>query len=82
MFKEFFSKEIGTALTRPMIYIFTFLMALGSALMVIFGESIGGSSNVYLNAPHAITRLVGSLSLVALLISTAFFNNAALRDYK
>ena len=82
MFKEFFIKEIGTALARPMIYIFMFLMALASALMVIFGESIGGSSTVYLNAPHSISSLVGALSLIALLVSTAFFNNAALRDYK
>lgn len=82
MFKEFFIKEVGTALMRPMVYIFMFLMALASALMVIFGESIGGSSNVYLNAPHTITKLVGGLSLIALLVSTAFFNNAALRDYK
>tara|TARA_B100000809_G_scaffold66115_2_gene62808 strand:- start:2194 stop:5682 length:3489 start_codon:yes stop_codon:yes gene_type:complete len=50
--------------------------------MVIFGESIGGSSNVYLNAPFTITRLVATLSLIALLVSTAFFNTAALRDYK
>ncbi|MDB4534586.1 hypothetical protein N9242_06920, partial [Vicingaceae bacterium] len=82
MFKEFFIKEIGTALMRPMIYIFMFLMALASALMVIFGESMGGSSTVYLNAPHTISSLVGALSLIALLVSTAFFNNAALRDYK
>lgn len=82
MFKEFFIKEVGAALMRPMLYIFLFLMALASALMVIFGESIGGSSTVYLNAPHTISRLVGSLSLVALLVSTAFFNNAALKDYK
>ena len=82
MFKEFLIKEIGTALARPMIYIFLFLMALASALMVIFGESIGGSSNVYLNAPHTISSFVGTLSLIALLVSTAFFNNAALRDYK
>ncbi|MEJ6736670.1 MAG: M1 family aminopeptidase [Flavobacteriales bacterium] len=82
MFKEFFIKEIGTALMRPMVYIFMFLMALASALMVIFGESIGGSSNVFLNSPYTISSLVGALSLIALLVSTAFFNNAALRDYK
>jgi hypothetical protein len=82
MFKEFFIKELGVALMRPMIYIFTFLMALGGALMVIFSESIGVSGNVYANAPHTITSMIGSLSLIALLVSTAFFNNAALRDYK
>jgi hypothetical protein len=82
MFKEFFIKEVGAALMRPMLYIFLFSMALASALMVIFGESIGGSSNVYLNAPFIISRLVGSLSLFALLVSTAFFNNAALKDFK
>ena len=47
MFKEFFIKEIGTALQRPMLYIFIFMMTLFGALMVIFGETIGSTGNEY-----------------------------------
>ncbi len=82
MFKEFFIKELGSALMRPMIYIFTLLMALAGALMVIFGEDIGSTGNVHVNSPHTISSLIAGLSMISLLISTAFFNNAALRDYK
>jgi len=81
MFKEFFIKEVGTALKRPMIYIFLFLMALASALMVIF-DGTGASPTEFINSPYVITSIIAALSLLALLISTAFFNNAALRDYK
>ncbi len=82
MFKEFFLKEIGTALLRPMIYVFILMMTLFGALMVIFGETIGSSGNEYANSPHTITQLIAVFSLLSLLISTAFFNNAALRDFK
>ncbi|NQX99192.1 MAG: hypothetical protein HRT73_15135, partial [Flavobacteriales bacterium] len=82
MFKEFFIKEIGTALMRPMVYIFMLLMVLLSAGMVIFGESIGLTGNVLANSPHNISSFISNFSIFSLLFSTAFFNNAALRDYK
>jgi ABC-2 type transport system permease protein len=82
MFKDFFIKEIGTALLRPMIYVFLLMMMLFGAIMVIFGETIGSSGNEYANSPHTITQIIAAFSLLSLLISTAFFNNAALRDFK
>ncbi len=82
MFKEFFIKELGSALMRPMIYIFTLLMALAGALIVIFGDDIGSTGNVFVNSPHTISNLIAGFSMLSLLFSTAFFNNAALRDYK
>ena len=82
MFKEFFIKEVGAALLRPMIYVFILMMALFGALMVIFGETIGSTGNEYANSPHTITQIIAVFSLLALLISTAFFNNAALKDFK
>ncbi|PCI94432.1 MAG: hypothetical protein COB15_14220 [Flavobacteriales bacterium] len=82
MFKEFFIKEVGAALLRPMIYVFILMMALFGALMVIFGETIGSTGNEYANSPHTITQIIAAFSLLALLISTAFFNNAALKDFK
>ncbi len=83
MFKEFFLKELSTGLKRPMVYIFLFIMTLmvwGAVVSdnVIIGGSIG---NVYKNAPHIISMYCGILTIFGLLIATAFFNNAALRDY-
>lgn len=84
MFKEFFIKEITMALKRPMIYIFLLiitLMVFGAVATdnVVIGGTVG---NVYKNAPHVITNYVAILSIFGLMIATAFFNNAALRDYE
>ena len=84
MFKEFFIKEITTALKRPMIYIFLLiitLMVFGAVASdnIVIGGTVG---NVYKNAPHVITNYVAILSIFGLMIATAFFNNAALRDYE
>ena len=80
MFKEFFIKEIISALKRPMIYIFLLiitLMVFGAVASdnVVIGVTVG---NVYKNAPHVITNYVAILSIFGLMIATAFFNNAAL----
>ena len=83
MFKTFFFSEIKTALTKPMVYIF-----LGLITLMVFGAvasdnvQIGGSvGNVYKNAPYIITQFTVIMSIFGLLMATAFFNNAALRDY-
>lgn len=84
MFKEFFIKEIITALKRPMIYIFLLIISLlVFAAVVSDNVVIGGTvGNVYRNAPHVITNYVAILSIFGLMIATAFFNSAALRDYE
>ena len=83
MFKEFFLQELGSGFKKPMIYIFTFIMTL-----LVFGAVasdnvvIGGTAGqVYKNAPHIITMYCGILTIFGLLIATAFFNNAALKDH-
>ena len=83
MFKTFFITEIKYSLKQPMVYIF-----LGLLTLFVFGATasdniiIGGSvGNVYKNAPHIITIYTTIMSIFGLLIATAFFNNAALRDY-
>ncbi len=67
-----------------MIYIF-----LGLFTLLVFGAvssdnvMIGGAvGNVNRNSPHIITIYAGIMSIFGLLIATAFFNNAALRDFK
>lgn len=84
MFKTFFLKEIKYALRQPMVYIFLLLMAL-----LVFGATssdnimIGGSvGNVKRNSPHIIANYTAIMSLFGLLFATAFYNNAALRDFK
>lgn len=83
MFKTFFFTELRYSLKQPMVYIFLGLFAL-----LIFGATssdsvmVGGSvGNVLRNSPHIITIYATVMSLFGLLIATAFFNNAALRDY-
>ncbi len=83
MFKIFFLSELKSALRRPMIYIFLALITL-----LVFGATvsdsiqIGGSiGNVYKNSPSVITTFSAIMTIFGLLIATAFFNNAALKDY-
>ncbi len=83
MFRTFFFKEILTGLKSPMLYIFLFLFTLITTVGIT-NENItlgGAVGNTLKNAPHIMTFYVGRLSLFGLLIATAYFNNAALRDY-
>jgi hypothetical protein len=84
MFRNFFFTEIKLSLKQPMIYVF-----LGVITLLVFAATasdnvhIGGSvGNVLKNAPHVISVYSGILSIFGLMIATAFFNNAALRDYQ
>ena len=83
MFKTFFISELKSALKRPMIYIFFGLIALlVFAATVSNSVQIGGAiGNVYKNSPSVITMFSTIMTLFGLLIATAFFNNAALKDY-
>ncbi|WP_298419732.1 M1 family aminopeptidase [uncultured Kordia sp.] len=84
MFITFFLKEIKTGFKSPMLYIFFFLFTMITTIGVV-NESItlGGSvGNTFKNAPHIMSVYIGRLSLFAVLIATAFFNHAALRDYQ
>jgi len=84
MFLTFFSKELAHGFKRPMVYIFFAVIGL-----LVFGAvtsefvQIGGAvGNVNENSPYALANYVTTLSIFGLLIAAAFFNNAALRDYK
>ena len=84
MFSAFFSKEVFTALKRPMIYIFMFIVGLlvfGAVVSdnIIIGGTVG---DVKKNAPTVVASFVSILNIFGLLFATAFFNNAALRDHK
>jgi hypothetical protein len=82
MFKTFFLSEIKFSLRQPMVYIFLVLIGLlVFAATVSDNVQIGGSvGNVYRNAPHVITIYTTIMTIFGLLMATAFFNNAALKD--
>ena len=84
MFLTFFSKELAHGFKRPMVYVFFVVIGL-----LVFGAvtsefvQIGGAvGNVNENSPFVLANYVTTLSIFGLLIAAAFFNNAALRDYK
>ena len=84
MFFTFFIKELSHGFKRPMVYVFFIVIGL-----LVFGAvtsefvQIGGAvGNVNENSPFALANYVTTLSIFGLLIAAAFFNNAALRDYK
>ncbi len=83
MFKVFFLSELKYRFKQPMVYIFLLLVSL-----LIFGGvaddsiQIGGSiGNVYRNSPYSITQFTTVMTIFGLLMATAFFNGAALKDY-
>lgn len=83
MFKNFFLADLKYSLKGSMVYIFFFLMALMTFAAttsdnVVIGGSVG---NIYKNSPHIITVFTTIMSIFGLMIATAFFNNAALKDY-
>ena len=84
MFKNFFLSEIKYTLKQPMVYIFMFIISLLVFFAVVSDNvQIGGAvGNVYRNSPFTITTYTGIMTIFGLLMATAFFNNAALRDYK
>ncbi len=75
--------ELRYWLRQPMVYIFLFINAL-----MIFGASssdqiiIGAASgNVYKNAPFQVEFFYSVISILSLLMITAFLNSAAARDF-
>ena len=84
MFTTFFKFELKNWLRSPMLYIFLFVFSL-----MIFGATasdsvqIGGSvGNVHKNAPYVIMQFYAVMSILTMLLTTAFMNSAAIRDYE
>ncbi len=84
MFSAFFIREVKSGLKQPMLYIFFLLFAaLVCGAVVSDNVTIGGAvGNVLRNAPHVVTIYTTVLGVFGLLIAAAFYNNAALRDYR
>jgi ABC-2 type transport system permease protein len=80
----FFKFELRSWLRAPLPWIFLFIFAALSFGGTVLDEiTIGGSfGNVWKNAPFVAQNWYGVFSLLSLLLSTAFFNTAAIRDFE
>ena len=83
MFRTFLRFEVSFWVRGWMVYIFLLINAL-----MIFGAAssdniqVGGAlENTYRNAPHVVQNFYAVMSVVACLMTTAFVNSAASRDF-
>ncbi len=81
---KFISHEIKYWLKTPMIWIFMFINAL-FVFAAVASENvrIGGSiGNIHKNAPFVIETFYATMSIISLLMTTAFMNATANRDFQ
>jgi ABC-type transport system involved in multi-copper enzyme maturation permease subunit len=83
MFSYLFVFEIRYWLRQPMVYIFMLVNVLMFAWAAASDDlTIGGSfGNIHKNAPYVIQTQYSIWCLFALLMTTAFVQNAAIRDF-
>jgi len=84
MFSTFFRFELKSWLRAPLPWIFLIVFGiLAFSASVSDDVSIGGSyGNIWKNAPFVAQNWYGVFSLLSLLLGTAFFNSAAIRDFE
>ena len=83
MFKHIFTFELRYWLRQPMVYIFLLINVLLFTWSTASDDvTIGGSfGNIYKNAPYVIQNQFGVWCLFALMMTTAFVQSAAIRDF-
>ncbi len=83
MFLSIFTFELRYWLRQPMVYIFLLLNMLMFAWAAASNDlTIGGTAgNIHKNAPFVIQNQYAIWCIFALLMTTAFVQNAALRDF-
>ena len=83
MFLSLFTFEIRYWLRQPMVWIFMLVNIVMFAWAAASDDlTIGGSfGNIFKNAPYVIQNQYGVWTIFALLMTTAFVQNAALRDF-
>lgn len=83
MFWEFFTFDFKNRFKQPMIYIFfTINFALILMAVLLDDVTVGrGMGNVDINSPYSIMQYAALMSLISIVMTTAFMNTSALRDY-
>jgi len=86
VFREFLVFELKYRLRQPMVYTFLALfLFLSHSMTVDPNVGIGGFgmlNNVNVNSPFKILAINSIISLICILMATAFMSGAALRDFK
>lgn len=84
MFLNFLLFELKYRLRQPMPYLFFLIIGLMIYAAVSSDKvTVGGDmGNVHVNSPYSILFYSAIISLVGMLMITAFINTAALRDYQ
>ncbi len=84
MFRHFLSFELRYFLRGWMVWIF--LLVLGALIFgAVSSDNVtigGGMGNTHRNAPFVIQTFYAVASVLTLLMTTAFMNNSAIRDYQ
>lgn len=82
MWREFFKFDLAFQLRQPLLWVCAFVLAL-----MAFGATtsdavqVGGAiGNVHRNAPLVVARILGSFSVLSMLVITIFIAGAVLRD--
>lgn len=83
MFKEFFTFELKYWMKSPVVYIFlliNFLMVFAASMseQVMVGKNMG---NANVNSPFALMSYAAFISLISIVMTTTFVNQAALKDF-
>ncbi|UFH55784.1 ABC transporter permease [Spirosoma sp. KNUC1025] len=83
MFRHLFTFELRYWLRQPMVYVFLLVNVLMFAWAAASDDlTIGGTfGNIYKNAPYVIQNQYGTWCIFALLMTTAFVQSAAIRDF-
>ncbi len=79
----FIRHEMRYFLTRPMVWIFLGIVSL-LVMGAVSSDQVqigGGVGSVYKNSPSVVQNYYGLMSLICLLMTTAFMNAAANRDF-
>ncbi|MEM6700462.1 MAG: hypothetical protein AAF599_18805, partial [Bacteroidota bacterium] len=83
MFWEFFTFDFKNRFKQPMVYIF-FIINFALILMAVLLDEVTvgrGMGNVNINSPYSIMQYAALMSLISVIVTTAFMNTSALRDY-
>lgn len=81
---KFIRYELKYWLKTPMLWIFVFIYAL-LAFFATASDNVtvgGGSGNIFRNAPFQIQNYYNAFSIICLLMTTAFMNATANRDFE
>jgi len=84
MLASFFSFELRYRLRQPAVYVFFFIFAL-LMFITMTSDAVtvgGGAGQTAINSPFVITQMLGIMSVMSVILVTAFVSTAVIRDFE